>query len=139
MQLLFDHCRGVETSHAAQNVDEIRQGKDFAIPGFPQVQNGLCWRRPRGKEGHVAMDVQPLREQPPVVSLRRRRIKELCQVRQHVAVEPEATGLGDEVVVAPAIAASRRARDRARRGHHCRHGARGGRLVEVTATRSTFF
>ena len=58
----------VEASHAAQDVEEAGRGAALAVPCLPQVQDGLGGARPRREERDVAVDVEALGQQPPVVA-----------------------------------------------------------------------
>ena len=40
----------------------------FTIPSLPQVENGFSGTGPGGKEGDISVNVQPLRQHPPVVA-----------------------------------------------------------------------
>ena len=59
---------GIESSHSTKDVEKSLSCICFPVPGLPQVEDGLGGTRPGGKEGDIAVNVEPLRQHPPVVA-----------------------------------------------------------------------
>ena len=59
---------GIESSHSTKDVEKSLSCICFPVSGLPQVEDGLGGTGPGGKEGDIAVNIEPLRQHPPVVA-----------------------------------------------------------------------
>ena len=65
---MFEKVSSIKPSHASDNVEEALGGVGLPVPSLPQVEDGLGGTGPRGEEGNVSVDIESLRQHPPVIS-----------------------------------------------------------------------
>ena len=59
---------GIESSHSTKDVEKSLSCICFPVSGLPQVEDGLSGTGPGGKEGDISVNIEPLRQHPPVVA-----------------------------------------------------------------------
>lgn len=66
--MTFETSGSVQAIHRPQNVQKIHQGAFLSVPSLPKVQNGIRGTRFGGEEVDVAVNLEFVGEEAPVVA-----------------------------------------------------------------------